>query len=192
MAQTRRRAGAAAPARRDTAARAGDLAGLASNLLKFSDYASEDSTRWRPARPARPAATAGTPAWDATSARGWRRLVTIGRLLLIWVAGVPRRLGDRLFVMNDAEAAWRGWQTARTHGGLGRRYRDPWFDTLAECATCRETGRRAGPPGAMGPGAERGTSGGGSATGQETALADNEARGKGVSPGENQPRGEVG
>jgi hypothetical protein len=31
--------------------------------------------------------------------------------------------------MNDAEANWRSWQITRTHGGLGRRYRDPQFGT---------------------------------------------------------------
>ena len=51
--------------------------------------------------------------------------VPLGRL-----AAILRRAGDRLFAMNDAEAGWRGWQTTRTHGGLGRRYRDPQFGTL--------------------------------------------------------------
>ena len=45
-------------------------------------------------------------------------------------AGIPRRLGDRLFAMNDTEAYWRGWQITRTHGGAVRRYRDPRFDTI--------------------------------------------------------------
>ena len=51
--------------------------------------------------------------------------------------------------MNDAEAYWRDWQMTRTHGGLGRRYRDPRFDTLAECPKCRgagATGDRPCPP----------------------------------------------
>ena len=42
--------------------------------------------------------------------------------------------------MNDAEAYWRNWQITRTQGGLGRRYRDPRFDTLAECPKCRGAG----------------------------------------------------
>jgi DnaJ-class molecular chaperone len=42
--------------------------------------------------------------------------------------------------MNDTEAYWRGWQITRTRGGLARSYRDPRFDTLAECARCRGTG----------------------------------------------------
>ena len=56
--------------------------------------------------------------------------------MLSWLAAIPRRLGDRLFAMNDNEAYWRGWQITPVRGGLGRRYRDPHFDTLAECATC--------------------------------------------------------
>ena len=43
--------------------------------------------------------------------------------------------------MNDAEAYWRDWQITRTHGGLGRRYRDPRFGTLAECPKCRHRER---------------------------------------------------
>ncbi len=57
-----------------------------------------------------------------------------------WLALMARRLGDHLFTMNDAEAYWRGWQVTKVHGGLGRRCRDPLFDTLAACATCRGTG----------------------------------------------------
>jgi len=40
-----------------------------------------------------------------------------------------RRLGDRWFAANDAEAHWREWQITKTSGGLGRRYRDTRFDT---------------------------------------------------------------
>lgn len=65
------------------------------------------------------------------------------RALRNWLATLPRRWGDRWFAMNDAEAEWRGWQMTRVHGGLGRRYRDPRFDTLAECAQCRGAGFRA-------------------------------------------------
>jgi len=59
----------------------------------------------------------------------------------------PRvRLGDRLFTMNDTEAYWRGWQITKTHGGLARRYRDPRFDTLAECPKCQGAGVTADLP----------------------------------------------
>ena len=42
--------------------------------------------------------------------------------------------------MTDTEAYWRGWQITKTHGGLARRYRDPRFDTLAECPKCDGAG----------------------------------------------------
>lgn len=58
-------------------------------------------------------------------------LVLFGTALLCWLAAVPPRAADRLFTMNDSEACWRGWQITRTHGGLGRSYRDPLFDTMA-------------------------------------------------------------
>jgi hypothetical protein len=57
-------------------------------------------------------------------------------VLLSWLAYIPRRLGDRLFTWNDTEAYWRGWQITKVHGGLGRRYRDPRFDTLTACPQC--------------------------------------------------------
>lgn len=43
-----------------------------------------------------------------------------------------RRWGDRWFANCDTEAHWWGWQISKTPGGLGRRYRDIRFDTLAE------------------------------------------------------------
>jgi hypothetical protein len=45
--------------------------------------------------------------------------------------------------MNDTEAYWQSWQITKTHAGLGRRYRDPQFDTLAECPRCRGSGGAA-------------------------------------------------
>ena len=68
------------------------------------------------------------------------------RIALDWLAGLPRRWGDRWFAMNDAEAQWRDWQMTRVHGGLGRRYRDPRFNTLAECTWCRGAGVLADVP----------------------------------------------
>ena len=50
--------------------------------------------------------------------------------LLAWLAGLPRRAGNRLFAINDEEARWRGWQVREQAGGLARQYRDPRFDTL--------------------------------------------------------------
>lgn len=52
--------------------------------------------------------------------------------VVAWLAALPRRLGNRLFAMNDAEAGWRGWEVTVTAGGLGRQYRDPRFNALRE------------------------------------------------------------
>ncbi len=112
-------------------------------MINISNYTSHDNTLQLVAGPA---AATGAPTRAPASGRDRRGsvLAVAGRILLSWLAGLPRCLGDRLFVMNDTEAYWRSWQITRTHGGLGRRYRDPGFDTLAECPTCRGTGRAAG------------------------------------------------
>jgi hypothetical protein len=46
-----------------------------------------------------------------------------------WLACIVRRIGARLFRMNDAEAHWRGWEIVELHGGMSRRYRDRRFAT---------------------------------------------------------------
>jgi hypothetical protein len=85
------------------------------------------------------------PGAPGLAARARNIPVLCGQVLLSWLSAVPRRPGDRLFAMNDAEACWRRWQIAKTRGGLAQSYRDPRFDTLAECARCRGTGTdRAG------------------------------------------------
>ncbi len=112
-------------------------------MINISNYTSVDNTPRLPVQLAGPAAATGAPTRTPVSDRG-SALAVAGRILLSWLAGLSRRLGDRLFAMNDTEAYWRSWQITRTHGGLGRRYRDPGFDTLAECPTCRGTGRAAG------------------------------------------------
>jgi hypothetical protein len=120
----------------------------------------------RPTPPAPPAAPAQAPrARRARAARAARRargahgaappalrvrlggiLVIAAGVLLSWLGAVPRRLGDRWFTMNDTEAYWRGWQITKVQGGLGRRYRDPLFDTLAQCAKCAGSGGGASAP----------------------------------------------
>jgi hypothetical protein len=121
-----------------------------------------------PDRPTRPRAPATDTTERPSPARFGRILASAGRILasaglvvLSWLAAIPRRLGDRLFEMNDTEAYWRGWQITRTQGGLGRRFRDPQFDTLAECPKCRGAGVTAGGSGvaAGGSGAIAGGSG---------------------------------
>jgi hypothetical protein len=56
-------------------------------------------------------------------------LRTAGAIGLSWLIGLPRRLGNRLFAMNDAEAGWRGWEITERAVGLGRQYRDTRFAT---------------------------------------------------------------
>ena len=110
-------------------------------MINSSNYAGKDNTLWLLAQPARTAAATGAPARTAAGGRlpggrcgrVGRVLAAIGAVLLSWLAAIPRRLGDRLFTMNDTEACWQGWQITKTHGGLGRRYRDLRFGTLAEC-----------------------------------------------------------
>jgi hypothetical protein len=47
------------------------------------------------------------------------------------LTGLPRRVGRRLFYMNDLEARWRNWEVIETSGGLGRQYRDRRFDLIS-------------------------------------------------------------
>jgi hypothetical protein len=112
-------------------------------VINISNYTGEDNTP-RLARatwPSGSGTSAGASRTTATrSVSPGRALGDSLRVLLSWLAAIPRRLGDRLFAMNDAEASWRNWQVTKTHGGLGRRYRDPAFDTLAECPRCRGAG----------------------------------------------------
>lgn len=111
-------------------------------MINTSNYAGHDNTAWR-AGPTRPSDLRTLP-WASPAARRPGSLVSalsaVARLVLSWLAGLPRRLGDRLFAMNDAEAYWNDWQIIPIHGGLGRRYRDPRFDALAECSRCRGAG----------------------------------------------------
>ncbi len=54
-------------------------------------------------------------------------LSTAAGVAVVYLTVIPRRFGDRLFAMNDAEAYWPGLQIIRRHTGLTRRYRDPAF-----------------------------------------------------------------
>jgi hypothetical protein len=124
---------------------------MASDVINISNYVRKDNTPWLPVRPARAAAATGAPARpEAGSQTPGRRaghiLAIAGTVLLSWLAGFPRRAGDRLFAANDAEACWRDWQIIRTRGGLGRRYTDPRFGMLAGCPACRGAGGTADLP----------------------------------------------
>ena len=123
-------------------------------MINISNSTSKNNPEWRSAEPVRtaraerpraPDQAAGATA-QASPAGFGPILVIVGRVLLSWLTAIPRRLGNRLFVMNDTEAYWRGWQITKTHGGLARRYRDPRFDTLAECPKCHGAGVTADLP----------------------------------------------
>ena len=124
-------------------------------MVNISNSTSKNNPSWRLAEPVRPSWPAPVPAQDPVTGPGARegsgstrtrlgrlgRVVTVfGQVLLSWLAAIPRRLGDRVFAMNDNEAYWRGWQITKTRGGLARCYRDPRFDTLARCPRCRGAG----------------------------------------------------
>jgi len=52
-------------------------------------------------------------------------------------------LGSKIFGADDRLARDRGWQITLRHGGLGRNYRDPRFDSLAACTACRGRGHNS-------------------------------------------------
>jgi len=151
--RTRRWAGAATPTQRNTT-QAQERARRASDATNVSNFTSKNNPRWRPAEPVGPARPprprtpdrAAGAAAQASPVRLGRILASVGQVLLNWLAAIPRRLGDRLFVTNDAEAYWRDWQITKARGGLARRYRDPWFDMLTECLKCRGAGVTADLP----------------------------------------------
>jgi len=131
-------------------------------MIKINNSTSQNKPPWRLGEFSGPTRTSpsGAPAGAIPAAAPsdtWTRLrrglaaavravPLAGRVLLSWLAALPRRLGDRLFAMNDAEAYWRTWQITGTHGGLGRRYRDPEFDALAGCPKCQGSGLTADQP----------------------------------------------
>jgi len=56
--------------------------------------------------------------------------------LLSWLRSKSVALTGRIFGNVDASARHHGWQVTAAHGGFGRGYRDPRFDSLAACADC--------------------------------------------------------
>jgi hypothetical protein len=114
-------------------------------VINISTDTGKRQSRWpqaedqqpRPPTTARPADRAGG---RSLGVRIRAALAFVGTILGNGLGDVTRRLGYRLFAMNDDEACWRGWQIIQLYGGLGRRYRDPRFYTLAECARCRGAG----------------------------------------------------
>jgi hypothetical protein len=118
-------------------------------VIHISNYAGNDN----PPRPRAPAVAL------VREGAGRRRAGRRVRDALVLALGVTLDLlsyllrpyplqhwGDRWFTMNDTEAYWRGWQVTKTHAGLGRRYRDIRYDTLAACAQCAGAGVCADAP----------------------------------------------
>jgi hypothetical protein len=109
-------------------------------VINTSNFTSIDKPLWPLGAPPEPTLPPGpavrAAAWrlypDGTKTGRLGALATAAWIMLSWLAARPGRLGDRLFAMNDNEAYWRDWQITRTHGGFGRRYRDPSFDLPAE------------------------------------------------------------
>jgi DnaJ-class molecular chaperone len=55
-------------------------------------------------------------------------------------------LAERAFAASDVDERRYGWQVTCTHGGFGRTYRDPRFDTLLACPRCSGEGFTDGEP----------------------------------------------
>lgn len=74
----------------------------------------------------------GNPSWPIGNVTETKKVPHAGTTasFAAWLADLPRRLGNRLFAPNDAEAGWRGWEVTVLARGLGRQYRDPRFITL--------------------------------------------------------------
>ena len=113
-------------------------------MINISNYPGNDN-------PPRPRPPTVALVRERPGSRVRDTLVLAISVTLDWLAYLlrPNRLqhfGDRWFAMNDTEAYWRGWQITKTHGGLGRRYRDLRFDTLAACAQCAGAGEWADAP----------------------------------------------
>jgi hypothetical protein len=66
--------------------------------------------------------------------------------LVSWLAALAEKAGTRLFARDDLTAIKNGWQVTMHRGGLGRRYRDPRFDTLRTCPGCNGDGLAGGEP----------------------------------------------
>lgn len=63
-----------------------------------------------------------------------------------WLARLTEKAGNRLFAGDDQAARNHGWQVIARWGGLGRRCRDPRFDTLRACPECEGGGYAGGEP----------------------------------------------
>jgi len=143
--RTHRWAGAATPTQRNTA-QALDRAKRASDVINIINCTSKDNPHLLPVQVPQPRPPAVALVRDRSDSHpaGTRvrdRLGLAVGMALDWLAYFfLRRRGDRWFAVNDTEAHWWGWQIAKRCGGLGRRYRDIRFGTLAACERCAGAG----------------------------------------------------
>jgi hypothetical protein len=63
-----------------------------------------------------------------------------------WLARLIEAAGEGLFAVPDRVAVQHGWRITAHHGGLGRCYRDPRFDTLDACRRCHGSGETDSEP----------------------------------------------
>jgi hypothetical protein len=95
-------------------------------VINISNYVGKDNPLGAP--PGRPDLRRAPPG----GSRIWAAFGLAVGVALDWLTCSLRRRSDRWFAANDTEAYWWEWQITKTHGGLGRSYRDPRFDTLAD------------------------------------------------------------
>ncbi len=119
-------------------------------MINISNCTSKDNP-WPPVRVPQPRPPTVAMIMDRRDGRSAGTRLRDGLVLAVgvaldWLAYFLRRRGDRWFTMNDTEAYWWGWQITKTLAGLGRRYRDIRFGTLAACARCAGAGVRADAP----------------------------------------------
>jgi hypothetical protein len=119
-------------------------------VINISNYASKDNPHAPPV-PVSGSRSAVALIRDRADGRSAGTRFRDGLALAVgvaldWLGYFLRRWSDRWFAMNDTEAYWRGWQITKTQGGLGRRYRDTRFDTLASCPRCAGAGVWADAP----------------------------------------------
>ncbi len=120
-------------------------------MINISNCTSKDNPYWPPAQAPQPRPPTVAMIMDRRDGRSARSRLRDGLALAVgvaldWLAYFLRRRGDRWFTMNDTEAYWWGWQITKTLAGLGRRYRDIRFETLAACARCAGVGVWADAP----------------------------------------------
>ena len=114
-------------------------------MINISNCTSKDNPHWALAQAPRPRPPTVALIMDRRDGRSARTRLRDGLVLAVgvaldWLAYSLRRCGARWFTMNDTEAYWWGWQITKTLAGLGRRYRDTRFETLAACARCAGAG----------------------------------------------------